>query len=429
MADHEVVDEVVLSGEWPYERIDPVLPPPSSGEIWSTPAPSEGHTCRPRAGHAHGRTDDIFDPGRIREALGTVLDPEIGRPITELGMVDSIEQSPSGELKITILLTIAGCPMRETIGQQVQHAAQGASNGASVQVVFRTMSDSQRQELQKQLRGPRRGIPFNEPTSYTKIYAVTSGKGGVGKSSVTVNLACAASAQGLRVGIVDADVFGFSVPQMMGVNQSPTRLEGMILPPSAHGVKVISVGMFVSNNEPVVWRGPRLHRILEQFLTDVYFGDLDVLFLDLPPGTGDVAMSVAQLLPGAEILVVTTPQAAAAGVAERSGALALKTGQKVAGVIENMSYFELPDGTVIEPFGSGGGSAVAKRLTDILGTEIGVLGSIPLEVSVREGGDAGQPIVVQPNKGTAASVFRSIARQIAMQPRGLAGKSLGIRPR
>ena len=246
-------------------------------------------------------------------------------------------------------------------------------------------------------------------TSLTRIYAVASGKGGVGKSSITVNLACALAAKGLRVGIVDADIYGFSVPGLMGITQSPTRVDEMILPPVAYGVKVISIGMFVAGNQPVAWRGPMLHRALEQFLGDVYFGDLDVLLLDLPPGTGDVAISVAQLLPKAEILVVTTPQAAAADVAERAGAIAVQTGQKVAGVIENMSFLTLPDGSTMELFGSGGGEILAKRLSQSVNASVELLGQIPLDVALREGGDAGMPIVLADPQSPAAQALLGIA--------------------
>jgi ATP-binding protein involved in chromosome partitioning len=251
----------------------------------------------------------------------------------------------------------------------------------------------------------------------------------VGKSSVTVNLACSLAAQGLRVGIVDADVYGFSVPALMGITQAPTRVDDMILPPVAFGVKVISIGMFVAGNQPVAWRGPMLHRALEQFLTDVYFGDLDALFLDLPPGTGDIAISVAQLLPKAEILVVTTPQAAAADVAERAGAIATQTGQTVAGVIENMSHLEMPDGSRMELFGSGGGQLLTERLSTTTGTNVPLLGQIPLDILLREGGDSGLPIVLGQPETPAAAALSGIAGKLASKPRGLTGMKLDVQPR
>jgi ATP-binding protein involved in chromosome partitioning len=367
----------------------------------------------------------------VNNALGTVIDPELRRPITELGMVDSVSVSGDGRVSLTVLLTIAGCPLRDTITSDSEKALFAVPGVTDVEVELKVMNQAQRDALKEKLRGAgeQRGIPFNQPDSLTKVFAVASGKGGVGKSSVTVNLACALAAQGLRVGIVDADVYGFSVPGLMGITQAPTRVDDMILPPVAYGVKVISIGMFVTGNQPVAWRGPMLHRALEQFLTDVYFGDLDVLFLDLPPGTGDIAISVAQLLPKAEILVVTTPQAAAADVAERAGAIATQTGQKVAGVIENMSYLEMPDGGRMELFGSGGGAVLTERLTATVGADVPLLGQIPLDIQLREGGDAGVPIVIgQPGTPAAASLA-GIAARLAAVPRGLAGMKLGLQPR
>ncbi len=367
----------------------------------------------------------------VNAALATVIDPELRRPITELGMVESVAVDDAGRASLVVLLTISGCPLRETITADATNALLAVPGVAAVDVELKVMTQEQRDALKELLRGQggQRGIPFNEPGSLTRVYAVASGKGGVGKSSVTVNLACALAAQGLRVGIVDADVYGFSVPGLMGITQQPTRVDDMILPPVAYGVKVISIGMFVSGNQPVAWRGPMLHRALEQFLTDVYFGDLDALFLDLPPGTGDIAISVAQLLPKAEILVVTTPQAAAADVAERAGAIATQTGQKVAGVIENMSYLEMPDGGRMELFGSGGGQVLAERLTTTVGAEVPLLGQIPLDIQLREGGDTGVPIVLGQVGTPAAAALSGIAGQLAAKPRGLAGMKLGLQPR
>ncbi|MCU1565387.1 MAG: sodium:proton antiporter [Pseudarthrobacter sp.] len=370
-------------------------------------------------------------PEAVNAALATVIDPELRRPITELGMVESVEISDDGRVTLAVLLTIAGCPLRDTIMADTTKALLAVPGVAAVDVVLKVMTQDQRDALKELLRGAggQRGIPFNQPDSLTKVYAVASGKGGVGKSSVTVNLACALAAQGLRVGIVDADVYGFSVPALMGITQAPTRVDDMILPPVAYGVKVISIGMFVSGNQPVAWRGPMLHRALEQFLTDVYFGDLDALFLDLPPGTGDIAISVAQLLPKAEILVVTTPQAAAADVAERAGAIATQTGQKVAGVIENMSYLEMPDGGRMDLFGSGGGAVLAERLTATVGDDVPLLGQIPLDIKLREGGDTGMPIVLGQAGTPAAEALSGIADRLAARPRGLAGMKLGLQPR
>jgi len=367
----------------------------------------------------------------LRAALATVIDPELRRPITELGMVESVSADSAGAVHVAVLLTIAGCPLRETITGDATAALSRVPGVTGVDVELKVMTPAQREALKEQLRGPggQRGIPFTKPGSLTKVYAVASGKGGVGKSSVTVNLACALAAQGLRVGIVDADVHGFSVPALMGITQKPTQVDDMILPPVAYGVKVISIGMFVAGNTPVAWRGPMLHRALEQFLTDVYFGDLDALFLDLPPGTGDIAISVAQLLPNAEILVVTTPQAAAADVAERAGTIATQTGQKVAGVIENMSFLEMPDGGRMELFGSGGGATLAERLSAAVDTDVPLLGQIPLDIRLREGGDAGKPVVLAAPETAAAKALEGIASALATRPRGLSGMPLGIQPR
>jgi len=294
------------------------------------------------------------------------------------------------------------------------------------------MTSEQRQGLQQTLRGAATAepvIPFAQPGSRTRVYAIASGKGGVGKSSITVNLAAALAAKGLSVGVVDADIYGHSVPRMLGTEERPTRVEDMIMPPQAHGVKVISIGMFTAGNAAVVWRGPMLHRALQQFLPDVYWGDLDVLLLDLPPGTGDVAISLAQLLPSAEIIVVTTPQTAAAEVAERAGAISLQTHQRLVGVIENMSWLELPDGQRMDIFGTGGGATVAESLSRLVGTSVPLLGQIPLDTRVREGGDNGDPIVLSHPDSPAATALLAVADRLAIRRETLVGKSLGLRPR
>jgi ATP-binding protein involved in chromosome partitioning len=293
------------------------------------------------------------------------------------------------------------------------------------------MTSEQRQRLQATLRGPGVAepvIPFAQPGSRTRVYAVASGKGGVGKSSVTVNLAAALAAKGLSVGVIDADIYGHSVPRMLGANGRPTQVEDMIMPPQAYGVKVISIGMFTAGNAAVVWRGPMLHRALQQFLADVYWGDLDVLLLDLPPGTGDVAISLAQLLPNAEILIVTTPQAAAAEVAERAGAIALQTHQRIVGVVENMSYLQLPGGERLEIFGAGGGQTVADSLTRLIGAPVPLLGQIPLDTRVREGGDEGAPVVLTAPDAPAAAAMLSVADRLAVRKESLLGKPLGLKP-
>ena len=310
---------------------------------------------------------------RVTQALSRVLDPDIRRPITELGMVKDVAIAPEGSVRVDVWLTVAGCPMKEKITRDVTDAVSSVPGVSDVQVGLDVMSDQQRRGLQDQLRGgqPEREIPFAKPSSLTRLFAVASGKGGVGKSSVTVNLAAALAAGGLNVGVVDADIYGHSVPRMLGVTTRPVQVEQMIMPPTAHGVKVISIGMFTKDNTPVVWRGPMLHRALQQFLADVYWGDLDVLLMDLPPGTGDIAISVAQLLPTAELLLITTPQIAAAEVAERAGAISMQTHQRIAGVVENMSYLPCPHcGEHVDVFGTGGGEAVASALTRMTGTRV-----------------------------------------------------------
>jgi ATP-binding protein involved in chromosome partitioning len=360
-----------------------------------------------------------------------VLDPEINKPITDLGMVKDIRVGADGSVDVGVYLTIAACPLRDRITRDVTAAVSALPGVRAVRVELDVMSDEQRLELRKSLRGgtedPR--IPFAEPGSLTRVYCVASGKGGVGKSSVTVNLAVSMAARGLSVGVVDADIYGHSVPRMLGVTGKPTRVaERMIMPPQAHGVKVISIGMFTPDNSPVVWRGPMLHRALQQFLSEVFFGDLDVLLLDLPPGTGDVAISVAQLLPNAEILVVTTPQQAASEVAERAGAIALQTRQRIAGVIENMSWLELPDGSRLEIFGAGGGAAVAASLTRSIGAEVPLLGQVPLDTRLREAGDNGTPLVLAAPDAAAAVVLTEIATRLSTRARGLAGRMLSVTP-
>jgi len=370
-------------------------------------------------------TDDA-----LHAALSTVIDPEIRKPVTELGMVESVSVDEAGRVAVTILLTISGCPLKDTLTKDTTAALSRVDGVTGVDVTLGVMSDEQRTSLRQQLRGgaAEREIPFAKPGSLTRVYAVASGKGGVGKSSVTVNLAASLAESGLRVGVVDADVYGFSVPRMLGVEHRPTQVDDMILPPISHDVKVISIGMFVPGNQPVVWRGPMLHRALQQFLGDVFWGDLDVLLLDLPPGTGDIAISVAQLIPTAEILVVTTPQRAAAEVAERAGSIALQTHQRIVGVIENMSWLELPDGSRQEIFGSGGGRAVAESLTRSVGAEVPLLGQVPLDTNLRECGDQGTPVVLRDPESPAAVALRGVARGLATRSRGLAGRSLGLTP-
>ncbi|BBZ55440.1 MULTISPECIES: Mrp/NBP35 family ATP-binding protein [Mycolicibacterium] len=366
----------------------------------------------------------------VRAALGKVIDPELRRPITEVGMVKDITVESDGAVHVEIYLTTSACPKKTEITDRVTAAVTDVPGTGAVKVTLDVMNDEQRAELRKLLRGDDKEpvIPFAQPGSLTRVYAVASGKGGVGKSSVTVNLAAALAAKGLSVGLLDADIYGHSVPRMMGVQDRPTQVDSMILPPVSHDVKVISIAMFTQGNTPVVWRGPMLHRALQQFLADVYWGDLDVLLLDLPPGTGDIAISVAQLIPGAEILVVTTPQMAAAEVAERAGAIAVQTRQRIVGVVENMSGLTLPDGTTMQLFGEGGGAQVAESLTRTVGAEVPLLGQVPLDPQLVSAGDTGVPLVLSGPDTAAGAALRGIADKLSSRKRGLAGMSLGLDP-
>ncbi|MFI6927859.1 Mrp/NBP35 family ATP-binding protein [Nonomuraea spiralis] len=370
---------------------------------------------------------------QVTAALATVIDPEIRRPITDLDMVKNIEIAPDGAVRVGVYLTVSGCPMKDTITRDVKTAVAKVGGVTDVQIELDVMSTEQRKTLQTKLRGdrgPEKEIPFNQPGSLTRVFAVASGKGGVGKSSVTVNLAAAMASSGLKVGIVDADIYGHSIPRMLGAAERPTKVEDMIMPPSAHDIKVISVGMFKpEGNTPVVWRGPMLDRALHQFLADVYWGDLDVLLLDLPPGTGDIAISVAQRLPSAEILVVTTPQQAAAEVAERAGSIAAQTHQQIAGVIENMSWLPCPHcDERVAVFGEGGGQTVADALTRTLGARVPLLGQVPIDLRLREGGDEGKPLVLTDPDSPAATELRKIAAGLSKRSSSLKGMQLGLAP-
>jgi ATP-binding protein involved in chromosome partitioning len=367
----------------------------------------------------------------VHAALATVNDPEIHRPITDLGMVAGVDIGTDGRVVVDVLLTTQGCPLRERITRDVTAAVQAVDGVTGVEVRLGVMSDEQRQALRGQLQGNRAGreIPFAQPGSLTRIFAIASGKGGVGKSSTTANLAVAMAAQGLSVGVVDADVYGYSLPRMLGIDDRPTLVEGMIMPPQGHGVKLVSAGMFVPPNRAIALRGPMLHKWLEQILGDAFFGDLDVLLLDLPPGTGDMAISTATLLPGAEVVVVTTPQLAAREVAERAGAVALQTRLRVAGVIENMAGLPCPHcGELVDVFGSGGGQAVADSLTQLVGAPVPLLGSVPIDPRLRQCGDAGIPIVVADPDSPAAVALRDIAAELAGRTRSLVGQPLTLTP-
>jgi ATP-binding protein involved in chromosome partitioning len=369
-------------------------------------------------------------------ALSRVIDPELRLPITELGMVgDAQLLTDAGghrTAEATIKLTVVGCPAAQRIEADALAALASVVGASQARVQMTVMNTEERAALKEKLRAgkPARVNPF-DATTLTRVLLVGSGKGGVGKSSVTANLAVALAEAGHRVGLIDADIFGFSTPGQLGLGNAgdtvkPTRIDEMILPPVAFGVKVISIGMFLDGNKPVAWRGPMLHRAVEQFLTDVFWGDLDFLLVDLPPGTGDIAISLGQLLPTAKTVVVTTPQIAAAEVAERSGSVGLQTGQSVAGVIENMAWLEQPDGSKLELFGSGGGLAVANRLAELQGSPVAVLGQIPISIPLREGSDQGQPVVLSSPEDPAAKAICEVAEKLASAPMGLVGKRLKL---
>ena len=364
----------------------------------------------------------------VKQALSRVIDPELGRSITDLDMVREISIDAGGAVKVGVDLTIAGCPLQAVIEKDVKAEVSKVPGVSAVTVEMGVMDENQRAALKEKLSGPQNVIPFTQPDNLTRIYAITSGKGGVGKSSMTANLALSLAMQGLKVGVLDADIYGFSIPRMLGVSEEPTVIDGMIVPPVAGGVKVISIGMFVPDGQPVIWRGPMLHRALQQFLADVYWGDLDVLLLDLPPGTGDVAISRSQLLPKSEILVVTTPQVAAAEVAERAGVIGSQTDQRVIGVIENMSYLPQADGSKLQLFGSGGGDMVSGRLSSQLGYQVPVLAQVPLDIALREGSDQGRPVVTTHPDSPASQAITQVAQALAKRTQSLAGRSLGIKP-
>lgn len=375
----------------------------------------------------------------VRAAVAAVTDPELRRPLGELDMVRGVEVD-GASARVGIALTIVGCPAADRIERDVRAAAASVAGIDAVEVEVGVMTPDERHALTERLRGGRaaRTIPFTRD-SLTRVIAVTSGKGGVGKSTLTANLAVALAARGLSVGLVDADVHGFSIPALLGLVDadglppSPTRIDDLMLPPVAYNVKTISIGMFLRRpgSNPagaVAWRGPMLHRTVQQFLTDVHFGDLDVLLLDMPPGTGDIAISVGQLLPHAEVVVVTTPQSAASDVAVRSGLVARQSGQRVVGVIENMAAMTLPDGSVLDLFGAGGGAEVAAALsTD--DEPVALLGSIPLSPALRTGGDRGVPVVLADPDDPASAAIERVAASLAGSGRALAGRSLPLTPR
>jgi ATP-binding protein involved in chromosome partitioning len=360
-------------------------------------------------------------------ALKLVIDPELRAPITELGMVE-ITSETNTTAQVIVKLTIAGCPAAQKIERDVREVL--SESFSSFQLTMSVMTQAERDELKVKLRGdaPVRFNPFAQDDNFTKVIFVGSGKGGVGKSTLTTNISVALASLGHKVGLIDADIFGYSIPGQLGISENPTQLDDLILPPIAFGVKVMSIGFFVTDNQPVGWRGPMLHRAIEQFLTNVYWGDLDYLLVDLPPGTGDVAISLGQLLKKARSLVITTPQSAAATVAERSGAIGLQTGQEILGVIENLSYLPSDSGNQYI-FGQGGGKAVADRLSALSGQTVELLAQLPISSELRESSDNGVPLVSSSPEHEISKQIFELAKQIAAIPIGLNGKSLGLKPR
>jgi len=366
---------------------------------------------------------------QIHSALATVSDPELHRPLPDLGMVESVNFD-GGLANIKILLTISGCPMRDKLKSDVTSAISKVAGVEKVELEFGVMNEAQRDNVKKLLRGGReKFIPFAQPDSLTRVWAISSGKGGVGKSSVTVNLAAALSKRGFKVGVLDADVYGHSIPRLLGIEgQRPTAIDQTFIPVETNGIKVVSIEMFKPDRaDPVAYRGPLLHRVLEQLLSDAYWGDLDFLLLDLPPGTGDIAISLGQLIPASEIIVVTTPQIAAAEVAERAGRIAHQLKQHVIGVIENMSAYTDPvSGAQVALFGQGGGQETANRLSQLVGVDVPLLAQISFDIKLREGGDEGSPIVFRDPESDAAKGFFAIVDQLTKRKKSLLGVPLGV---
>lgn len=365
----------------------------------------------------------------ITAALSTVNDPELHRSITELGMVEKVEVQ-GATAHLTILLTISGCPMKDRLGADITKAVTSIDGISDVVITYGVMTDEQRANIKKMLRNGRDAfISFAQKDSLTRVIGVSSGKGGVGKSSLTVNFAVAAAAKGLRVGILDADVYGHSIPRLMNVmDQRPTAIDQMFIPVENYGVKVVSMEMFKPDrSDPIAYRGPLLHRVLEQLLSDAYWGNLDILFIDLPPGTGDLAISLGQLIPSSEILVVTTPQVAAAEVAERAGRIAHQIHQRVIGVVENMSALPCPHcGEAMSLFGEGGGEETSRRLSTLVGADVPLLGKIPFSINLREGGDEGAPVVLSAPESPSARAINEIVDGLVIRKGSLLGVRLGL---
>jgi len=365
----------------------------------------------------------VADPAAVRDAIGRVEDPEIHRSLAELNMVRELDVNADGRVSVVIALTVPGCPLQDELEADVTAAAMSVTGVSSVTTEFTVMSETERQAVVSAVHGGgERGITLGGPGSPTRVIAISSGKGGVGKSSVTANLGVALAGLGKTVGVIDADVWGFSIPKMLGVDRDPTVIENMLLPPEAHGVRVMSMDFFVQPDQAVIWRGPMLHKALEQFLADVHWGDPDYLLIDMPPGTGDIAISISQFLPKSQAIVVTTPQPTAQRVAKRAGLMARKVNQEILGVVENMAWFTGDDGTRYPLFGSGGGARLAEEL------EVPMLGQIPLVPALREGADSGVPVTVADPSGDATAAFAALADEVeARQPRLRSHPELVIR--
>jgi ATP-binding protein involved in chromosome partitioning len=361
-----------------------------------------------------------IDRAAVHAAVASVRDPELGLGLEDAGMLSEVSVSGSGTVRVEVRLTTPACPMKDRLSSDIQDALADIEGVSRVEVAFGSMSESEKLQLSGRLRGDRVGHPFG-PDSSTQVYAVASGKGGVGKSTVTANLAAALAAQGKRVGVLDADVWGWSMPQLFGVRRAPIAIKGLMLPVEAYDVQVMSVGFFVSDEEPVIWRGPMLHKALEQFLGDVHWGELDVLLIDLPPGTGDIQISLLELVPDAQMLLVTTPQQTAVGVAERVGLMARNQRVPIAGVVENMSASVCSHcGQATSVFGSGGGARLAERLA------VPLLGSIPLDEALVRSGDSGVPVVVAEPGAVSSVALLDIAADLPVVRRSLAGRPLPL---
>jgi ATP-binding protein involved in chromosome partitioning len=366
----------------------------------------------------------VVDLEALRAAIGAVEDPEIHRSLADLGMIRSLEVTPEGAVSTLIALTIPGCPLKDKLDRDITDAAQSVAGVTSVNVEFTHMNDEERTELVGKVRGAgaTREVTIGGPGSRTRVIAVSSGKGGVGKSTVTANLAVALARLGRTVGVIDADVWGFSIPRMLGSDRPPTVVAEMLMPPEIHGVRVMSMDYFVAPDQAVIWRGPMLHKAMEQFLVDVHWDDPDYLLIDMPPGTGDIALSLAQFLPRAQSIVVTTPQPTAQRVAKRAGLMARRVNQEILGIVENMSWFTGDDGKRYALFGEGGGQALAEEL------EVPLLGRVPLVPAMREGADAGLPVTIADPGGEAAAAFEALAAEVeARKPRVRAHPELVVR--